>query len=47
MTKDSRKSNQRDSFAFVELVRPFAFDRQSLPENAHGGEAFQRIPADV
>ena len=43
MTEDSRKSNQRDIFAFAELIRGFTTDRQSLPENACDGEIFQRI----
>lgn len=46
MTKDSNKSNLRDSFMFVELVRLFTIDRQCLPENAHDGETFRRICDD-
>ena len=46
MTKDSNKSNLRDSFAFVELVRLFTIDRRCLPESAHHRETFQRICDD-
>lgn len=46
MTKDSSKSNQRDFFAFVDLIRPFAVDRRSLPESALTGEIFRRICDD-
>jgi len=46
MTEDSRKSNQHDFFVFVELIRAFTSDRQSLPENAHDGEIFPRICDD-
>jgi hypothetical protein len=43
MTKDSRKSNQRDFFAFVELIRLSTFDRRVLPETARAEEIFERI----
>ena len=47
MTKDSNKSNQRDFFTFVDLIRPFAADRPSLPEIAHAGEVFRRLCDDA
>jgi len=46
MTKDSRKSNQPDLFAFIGFISRSASDRRYLPESATGEETYQRICDD-